>query len=199
MRCYRDHSRGAQIAPSDSSSSSSSSVLGSSTVSEQRRQRSSWWNQDDRQLPQQQVQESDCRWGHSEETLFWTGRLERVDSQDTLVELPCRTGTGRMSETAVGQNVVERRRSYGIGGAGNMRFPSQVKAAEQAIAAPDHGGRGLGGGGAAHGLCNPQDHLLKSYFDEVRREQIRVGAHHDIVMDDKGSKGQHEVFDANYI
>ncbi|KYG47594.1 hypothetical protein M433DRAFT_487807 [Acidomyces richmondensis BFW] len=140
MRCYRDHSRGAQIAPSDSSSSSSSSVLGSSTVSEQRRQRSSWWNQDDRQLPQQQVQESDCRWGHSEETLFWTGRLERVDSQDTLVELPCRTGTGRMSETAVGQNVVERRRSYGIGGAGNMRFPSQVKAAEQAIAAPDHGG-----------------------------------------------------------
>jgi len=137
MICTRDRSRGAQAGPSSVSSSSAS---GPSTRSDRWRQRWSWDGRDDKQRPQQHVGGSDCGSGHSEEMLFWGGGLERVDSDDTLVELPSRADTGMTSDTAAGKNVVERRRSYGIGGAGNMRFPSQEKAAEQGAAVSENDG-----------------------------------------------------------
>lgn len=64
-----------------------------------------------------------CRSQRSQDTLANDIPLQRIDSEDTLVvadNMPA------ASEPIAIQG--ERRRSYGIGGAGNMRLPSEVKA-----------------------------------------------------------------------
>jgi len=73
----------------------------------------------------------------SEDPLTTSAGFPRVDSDDTLVN--GRTTMANTDET----NEIERKRSHGIGGAGNMRLKSAVDAALDAPDPPKEDGMSL--------------------------------------------------------
>lgn len=94
----------------------------------------------DRQPPTQpqQQQQRRKRSRVSEDTLVSNGPgFSRVDSNETLVEQ--RKDMANADEVTAA--AIERVRSYGIGGAGNMRMASAVKAAQDAPPAAKQEGK----------------------------------------------------------